>query len=151
MRVFNNVAELKACVGEEIGVSEWLTIDQERNKAVQYNDTVIPRDTKLPCSITKTYTVVSDGQKAIDCSVTQSEGEEKDVEFVNLISNEPLELSKNAKAGDPIEVTYSYDSSGKMHCIFEDKKSKKKHEINLKPIGSKDFKELKDNLDFEIE
>ena len=30
MRVFNNVAELKACVGEEIGVSEWLTIDQER-------------------------------------------------------------------------------------------------------------------------
>ena len=128
-----------------------LTIDQERNKAVQYNDTVIPRDTKLPCSITKTYTVVSDGQKAIDCSVTQSEGEEKDVEFVNLISNEPLELSKNAKAGDPIEVTYSYDSSGKMHCIFEDKKSKKKYEINLKPIGSKDFKELKDNLDFEIE
>ena len=30
MRVFNNVDELKACVGEEIGVSEWLTIDQER-------------------------------------------------------------------------------------------------------------------------
>jgi molecular chaperone DnaK (HSP70) len=128
-----------------------LTMDQERNMAVQFNDTVIPRDTKLPCSITKTYTVVADGQKVIDCSVTQSEGEEKDVEFVNLISNEPLELSKNAKEGDPIEVTYSYDISGKMHCIFLDKKSKKKHEINLKPIGSKDFKELKDNLDFEIE
>ena len=30
-------------------------------------------------------------------------------------------------------------------------KSKKKHEISLKPEGSKDFKELKDNLDFEIE
>jgi len=128
-----------------------LRIDQERNIAEQFNDIVIPRDTKLPCSITKTYTVISDGQKGIDCSVTQSEGEEKDVEFVNLISNEPLELSKNAKAGDPIEVTYSYDSSGKMHCIFEDKKSKKKHEINLKPIGSKDFKDLKDNLDFDIE
>ena len=126
-------------------------IDQERNIAEQYNDIVIPRDTKLPCSITKTYTVVSDGQKVIDCSVTQSEGEEKDVEFVNLISNEPLELSKNAKAGDPIEVTYSYDASGKIHCIFQDKKSKKKHEINLKPIGSKDFKDLKDNLDFDIE
>ena len=128
-----------------------LRIDEERNIAEQFNDIVIPRDTKLPCSITKTYTVVSDGQKGIDCSVTQSEGEEKDVEFVNLISNKPLELSKNAKAGDPIEVTYSYDSSGKMHCIFEDKKSKKKHEINLKPIGSKDFKDLKDNLDFDIE
>jgi hypothetical protein len=30
-------------------------------------------------------------------------------------------------------------------------KSKKKHEINLKPEGSIDFKELKDNLDFDIE
>ena len=38
-----------------------------------------------------------------------------------------------------------------MHCVFKIMKSKKKHEINLKPEGSKDFKELKDNLDFEIE
>ena len=30
-------------------------------------------------------------------------------------------------------------------------KSKKKHEMNLKPEGIKRFKELKDNLDFEIE
>ena len=125
-------------------------IDQERNMGVEVNDIVIPRDTKLPCSITKNYKVISDGQKGIDCSVTQSEGEEKDREFVNVIANEPLEL-KNAKAGDPIEVTYSYDTNGKMHCVFQDMKSKKKHEINLKPIGSKDFKELKDNLDFDIE
>ena len=128
-----------------------VAIDEETKMGGQYNDIVIPRDTKLPCSITKTYTVMVDGQKAIDCSVTQSEGEEKDKEFVNIISNEPLELSKNAKAGDPIEVTYSYDINGKMHCFFEDKKTKKKHEISLKPIGSKDFKELKENLDFDIE
>ena len=38
-----------------------------------------------------------------------------------------------------------------MDCIFKEKKKKKKHEITLKPIGSKDFKELKDNLDFDIE
>lgn len=126
-------------------------IDQERNMGVQVNDIVIPRDTKLPCSITKNYTVVTDGQKGIDCSVTQSEGEEKDIEFVNVISNETLDLGKNAKAGDPIEVTYSYDTNGKMHCVFQDMKTKKKQEINLKPIGSKDFKELKDNLDFDIE
>ncbi len=125
--------------------------DKERDMGIQINDIVIPRDTKLPCSITKTYTVVSDGQKGIDCSVTQSEGEEKDKEFVNILSNEILDLSKNAKAGDPIEVTYSYDNSGKIHCIFEDKKSKKKHEISLKPAGAKDLKELKENLDFDIE
>lgn len=30
MRVFNNVDELISCIGEEIGVSDWLTIDQNR-------------------------------------------------------------------------------------------------------------------------
>ena len=30
MREFNNVAELADCVGEEIGVSDWFSIDQDR-------------------------------------------------------------------------------------------------------------------------
>ena len=30
MRVFNNVEEMKKCVGQEIGVSEWFAIDQDR-------------------------------------------------------------------------------------------------------------------------
>ena len=126
-------------------------MDQERSMGVMLNDTVIPRDTKLPCSITKNYHVMQDDQKEIDCSVTQSEQEEKDPEFVDVIAKEPLALSKNAKAGDPIEVTYSYDTNGNMHCVFQEMKSKKKHEINLRPEGSKDLKDLKDNLDFDIE
>ena len=128
-----------------------IAIDSERNIGVELNDIVIPRNTKLPCSITKNYQVVSDNQKEIECSVTQSEGEESDPEFVNIIAKEILSLSKNAKQGDPVEVTYSYDTNGAIHCTFEDKKSKKKKEISLKPEGSKDIKELKDNLDFEIE
>ena len=31
------------------------------------------------------------------------------------------------------------------------KNPKKKHEISLKPAGAKDLKELKENLDFDIE
>tara|TARA_B100001287_G_scaffold264628_1_gene256697 strand:- start:334 stop:786 length:453 start_codon:yes stop_codon:yes gene_type:complete len=30
MRIFNNVEEMKECVGQEIGISDWLTIDQGR-------------------------------------------------------------------------------------------------------------------------
>ena len=54
-----------------------------------------------------------------------SEGEERDKEFVHIIAQEPLKLSNKAKEGDPIKVTYSYDLNGKMHCIFEEVKSKK--------------------------
>ena len=125
--------------------------DPEQNRYVEVNDVVIPRDTKLPCSITKNYQVLVDDQKKIDCSVTQSEGEEKDIEFINIIANEPLELRKGAKQGDPFKVTYSYDLNGKMHCIFEEVKSKKKQELNLKPGTSKELKELRESLDFEIE
>ena len=42
--------------------------DPEREKYMEVNDVVIPRDTKLPCSITKNYVVLADDQK-IDCSV----------------------------------------------------------------------------------
>ena len=30
MRIFNNVEEMKECIGQEIGVSNWLAIDQNR-------------------------------------------------------------------------------------------------------------------------
>ena len=30
MRIFNNVEEMKKCVGQEIGVSDWFAIDQDR-------------------------------------------------------------------------------------------------------------------------
>ncbi len=30
MRVFNGIDELTAAVGEELGTSDWLTVDQER-------------------------------------------------------------------------------------------------------------------------
>lgn len=126
-------------------------IDQEKKEWGIVNDIIIPRDTKLPCSKTKTYVTLADGQKQIDCSITQSEGEEKDKEFVTIISNEPMDLSKKTLKGDKINVTFSYDTNGKMHCVFEEERSKKKEEINLTPETSQSIKELKENLDFEIE
>ncbi len=126
-------------------------VDPERNQPMQVNSIIIPRDTKLPASITKEYAVLYDGQESIKCTVTQSEEPEEDIEFVVVIGEEELSLAKNAKEGEKIEVTYSYDLSGKVHCIFEESKSGKKTELSLKPEGSKSFEDLKDNLDFDIE
>ena len=38
MRVFNTVEEMKECVGQEIGVSDWFAIDQ----AVSYTHLTLP-------------------------------------------------------------------------------------------------------------
>ena len=126
-------------------------IDPERNKFIKINSIIISRDTKLPCSKTERYTTTHDGQTQIDCSVTQSEGPNKDVEFVIELHNEKLDLPKDRPAGQPIDVTYSYDQSGIVHCQFLDVNSKKKYEIELKPVGSLDIEDLKEDLDFKIE
>ena len=115
------------------------------------NVTVIPRDTPLPCSETQELAIIADDQEIINCTVTQSEGEEKEIDFVEVIAEKEMNLGKGRKANEPIKVTYSYDANETMHCIFEDVSKKKKVELNLKPKESKTIKELKENLDFEIE
>ena len=126
--------------------------DQERQQWGIANTIIIPRDEKLPCSVTKTYYPLADGQESIQWSVTQSEGEETDKEFVTIIHEEKISLSKKSLATDKINVTYSYDTSGKMHCVVEDERSGKKTEKNINITEtSKSIKQLKEDLDFDIE
>lgn len=125
--------------------------DEARNMDMMANAVIIPKDTKLPCSKTEVFQTIQDNQKSIKCSVTQSEGREKDVEFVNIIYEGNLKLPGDRPAGQPIEVTYSYDQSGVIHCEFLDVSSGKKHEIDLRPEGSKNVEELKEDLDFTIQ
>ena len=102
--------------------------------------------------MTKTYYPLADGQESIQWSVTQSEGEETDKEFVTIIHEEKISLSKKSLATDKINVTYSYDTSGKMHCVVEDERSGKKTEKNINITEtSKSIKQLKEDLDFDIE
>ena len=124
--------------------------DPEKGWA-RVNVTVIPRDTPLPCSETQELAIIADDQEIINCTVTQSEGEEKEIDFVEVIAEKKMNLGKGRKANEPIKVTYSYDANEMMHCVFEDVNKKKKVELSLKPEGSKTIKELKGNLDFEIE
>ena len=108
-------------------------IDPLTNRKVVANTIIIDRDAKLPVSVTKRYTTIVEGQEQLECSVTQSEGPEENKEFVNVIHNEMLNLPKGRPANQPIDITYSYDESGKMHCMFTDVESGNSHEIELTP------------------
>ena len=107
--------------------------DPLTNRKVVANTIIIDRDAKLPVSVTKRYTTIVEGQEQLECSVTQSEGPEENKEFVNVIHNEMLSLPKGRPANQPIDITYSYDESGKMHCMFTDVESGNSHEIELTP------------------
>ncbi len=111
------------------------------------NTIIINRDAKLPVAITKRYYTIRENQTAIECSVTQSEGEENNREFVNIIHQGKLELPPNRPSNQPIDVTYSYDVSGKIHCLFTDTESGNKHEIELKPNSTKELDDTKKIVD----
>lgn len=148
-KALNNV-ELEDVCNHYLGTLV-LVKDPERNIYLRVNQIIIPRDTKLPCSKTTEVETIIDDQKAVTCSVTQSEGPEKDHEFVTIIHESELALPKGRPAGQPIKITYSYDKSGNIHCEFLDINSKKKYEVDLRPEGSKSIKDLKEDLDFDIE
>jgi molecular chaperone DnaK len=82
---------------------------------------VIPKNTPIPHTAEQTYFTAGDGQTAVHARVTQSATAEDDPDFVRIIWEGELgPLPEGRPAGQPILVTYSYDSNQVMHCIFTD-------------------------------
>ena len=121
--------------------------DPVLNRKVTANLIVIDRDTPLPATKTTTVVTLLDDQEAIDCSITQSEGREKNREFVNVIHQGALHFPDKKPKGRPIDVTYKYDTSGKIHCTFMDQSSKKKYEISLRPESAEDLKKQHESIE----
>ena len=121
--------------------------DPVLNRKVMTNLIVIDRDTPLPATKTTTLVTIFDDQEAIDCSITQSEGREKNREFVNVIHQGNLNFPDKKPKGRPIDVTYKYDTSGKIHCTFMDQSSKNKYEISLRPESAEDLKKQHENIE----
>jgi molecular chaperone DnaK len=121
--------------------------DPVLNRKVTANLIVIDRDTPLPATKTTTLITLYDNQEAIDCSITQSEGREKNREFVNVIHQGSLNFPDKKPKGRPIDVTYKYDASGKIHCTFIDQSSKKKYEVSLRPESAEDLQKQYESIE----
>jgi molecular chaperone DnaK len=98
-----------------------------------YNDIVITKGEKLPCRVEKVYAVPNDNQTNVQCDVTQSAINERNLEFVTKIWEGGLALPPGRPAGQPIKVIYAYDINGTMQCSFEDVKTGKVTKVDLKP------------------
>ena len=110
------------------------------NRKVTANLILIDRDTPLPATKTDRLATIYDDQEAISIDITQSEGREKNKEFVNIIHQGRLEFPDKKPKGRAIDVTYTYDNSGKLHCSFTDVTSRKKYEISLRPESAEDLR-----------
>ena len=117
------------------------------------NSIILKKNTPLPCSNKETFYTSADGQTQIECTVTQSQFPETDPEFVNVLDKALFSgLPPGRPAGQPIEVTFSYDHNERMHCVFLDAESGKKYEATLCPKGAGDAESQKrDVVDFIVE
>ncbi|MBO7084842.1 Hsp70 family protein [bacterium] len=83
------------------------------------NIVVIPKNTSIPVTLTQPFTTVEDNQSSIRFEVTQGEsniGKENEIigEFV-------IKGIRKAPAGVPnIELTYTMNENGILHCIAHD-------------------------------
>jgi molecular chaperone DnaK len=106
-----------------------LAHEENLNETVLKVDILIPKGKKLPCSETRVYRTVNDGQQFIRCRVTQSTNSETDPDLVTLVHDKELgPLPSGRPAGQPVEVTFSYSKDQVMEVKFVDLASGQVHQ-----------------------
>lgn len=91
------------------------TVDEDNNPK---NSIILHRNTEIPCSASQVFGTVSDNQERISMDIT--EGEDTDLEYVDVIGTSILELPPGLPVGAPIKVTISYDKNGIVHVVCQD-------------------------------
>lgn len=90
-----------------------LTDPQDRTRKV--NHIMIPRNTPIPFEKTQRFVTTSDNQQRIHVYIL--EGEASDPNACTSIGDfQIVDLPPNLPKGSPVEVTYRYDSQGRIHA-----------------------------------
>jgi len=92
-------------------------------RSLQYrNDILIPKNSRLPASVTKTYQTSVDGQQKIVLQVVQGDAPDP-VANITIGLVEVTGLPAGRPAGALVDVTYSYDRKGRIHVTAKDQQT----------------------------
>jgi molecular chaperone DnaK len=90
-------------------------ITDPANPQLKYNHIMIPKNTAIPYLATQRFVTTTPNQQRIHVYVY--EGEASDPEACTLIADfQVVNLPPGLPAGSPVEVTYSYDTNGRIQC-----------------------------------
>lgn len=83
----------------------------DSDSQIEFNEIIIPKNSPLPASFTKTFTTRYENQNLVRVQVC--EGEDMDLDYVTIISDTTHELPPAERPiGSKLEVTYNYDANG---------------------------------------
>jgi molecular chaperone DnaK len=90
-----------------------VTDPEDRTK--KRNHIMIPRNSAIPFSASQRFVTTSDNQQRVHVHVL--EGEASDPAACTLIGDfRVVDLPANLPKGSPVEITYQYDASGRIHA-----------------------------------
>ena len=136
----SNLSEIQKQSIQKIKVSEStamcfgtisLAHDENRGRNKPINNILIHKGDKIPCSTTKSFFTMHEGQTAVNCRLTESIAPESDPRFVKITWEGDLQLPEGRPEGQEIQVTFSYDDNQMMKCSFVDVATKRKTEVDL--------------------
>merc|ERR1719265_2317332 len=96
----------------------------------KHMSSIIPRNTKIPCTKSNMYTTEEDYEEALDIRIF--EGERPATKDNHLLGEFRISKIERAKRGEPeVEITFALDSNGILNVTAQDKKTKAKAEISI--------------------
>jgi molecular chaperone DnaK len=106
------------------------TIVQDKTTWKLVNDIIIPRNTKIPCRVEKTYVTMEPGQRGLLVDIT--EGDSDDPEYVAKLIEREIPLPAGLPDNAPIRHIMRYDIDGLIHLeLIDDTNNRHLGEIEL--------------------
>ncbi|MEX0711060.1 MAG: Hsp70 family protein, partial [Pirellulales bacterium] len=101
------------------------------------NHLMIPRNTRLPVEVQRTFNTNEEGQTRVTVKVI--EGDAPDPDACSLIGNCRIsQLPPNLPKGAPIEVTYAFGTDGRVKVRARDKTGGNEAAIEIERRGGLD-------------
>jgi len=99
------------------------------------NHVMIPKNTRLPASVSQVFQTVQDNQRRVNVQVM--EGDAPDPEACSLLGNcRIFDLPENLPKGSPVEVTYAFDTAGRISVTARDKTGGREASIEIQRRGT---------------
>ena len=109
-----------------------LALHEPYSNTATFNRVLIDKGLPVPHSIVKRFaTSPGENKSGIQLIITQSPRFERDISKVKILHNKAVPINPLGAAGEPIEVTFSYDANGMMECILHEVSTGKKTQLNL--------------------
>ena len=128
-------------------------VNEAKNSLQAQVSIIIKKNEQIPCDNTQEFYTISENQTEIDCTVTQDTFGSDNPKMVKVIKEFQLgPLPGGRPEGQPIKVTYTYDSNAVMKCKFLDVNSKIEKEVDIRIAGTtqKDIESSSEELEMFI-